>query len=258
MTRINRVFALVLVLVLACTTVLAACAPISNGVLSSMPEPKPTTAPTAAPTATPTASPIPTPTPEPYFDLENMTDEDLFLAYKMSGKATENLIGFAFDNGGLFVIEYVVDDVKCITLTGGDDLKGNISVFGDYPFSLRTKQVYISTNTQSFDEADLATCNEDDFDCEPFPGELINGNSVKSIMITRVFPLSLLRRYMELQGLSVPETKWSENIEGLEMIGNVVSIMGQFRYFLTVAPHDEVMNHFKLNYSDTVAATDEP
>ena len=39
MTRINRVFALVLVIIFACTAGLAACAPANEAVLASTPEP---------------------------------------------------------------------------------------------------------------------------------------------------------------------------------------------------------------------------
>jgi len=61
MARINRVFALVLVIVLACTTVLAACAPVNEAVLTGTPEP--TSMSTVSAIVTPAPTPEPTPTP---------------------------------------------------------------------------------------------------------------------------------------------------------------------------------------------------
>jgi len=242
----------------------AACAPANEAVLTGTSEPKPTTAPTAAPTATPTTSPIPTPPPEPYFDLENMTDEGLLTTYGLSIEDINKTKGYAYGNSGLEVVEYIADDIACTTMVEYSE-EGGECILCDYPSSLYTWKTLMTTDYQTYSDVGIDTIEEilnhdKIFNNEPFPGELIIGeDEVVNVMITRVINIVVYRRYLELQGLSVPETKWSRDMEGLEMLGNVVSIVGMFRYFLTIAPHDEVMNHFKLNYSDTARTiTEEP
>jgi len=251
MTRITHVLALVFVILFACTAGLSACAPANEAVLASTPEP--TLA--ATQTATPTPSPSPTPTPEPYFDLENMTDEELLSVYGIPIEGTL-IIGYAFDNNGLWIVEYIADETKCITIVGSDST-GKKTTFSDYPMWIYKQKILMTVDTQSCIEAENSTwdgiLNHDQiFYVNPYPGELFIGeNEVKNVIITRTMSLSFFYRYLELQGLIVPETEWSQDIEGLDMLGNVVSIIGQLRYFLTVAPHDEVMNHIKLNYPET-------
>lgn len=232
-----------------------ACSPVQLAVPTSTPEPTAIPTPTATPTATPTPSPSPTPTPEPYFDLENMTDEELLSAYGIPIEGTY-LIGYATDDSGILVVEYIADDIKCMTMVECGR-EGKKWIMYEYPLSYYTHNTLMSTDEQTFHDALFAISdgiNNHDLlvNVHPFPGELLIGeNEVKNVMITRTIFLSDFYRYLELQGLSVPETKWSQDIEGVEMHGNVVSILGMFRYFLTVAPHDEVMNHIKLNYPDT-------
>jgi hypothetical protein len=72
MTRFNRVLAAVLVIIFACATGLAACAPANGAVLASTPEPTATATPTPSPspTSSPTPTPEPTPTPTPTLTRE--------------------------------------------------------------------------------------------------------------------------------------------------------------------------------------------
>ena len=64
MARINHVFALVIVIILACTACLAACAPANEAILANTPEPTATATPTPSPSPTPSPTPSPKPTPE--------------------------------------------------------------------------------------------------------------------------------------------------------------------------------------------------
>ncbi len=254
MKRTTRFFAAILAVVVASTALFTiACVPDGMVAVVSTPEPTPTLVPTAAPTATSTTSPIPTPTPEPYFDLENMTDEDLLFTYGMSIEDVNKTIGYAFGNSGVDIIEYVANNIVCTTAVTRSS-RGGKQILYDFPASLYSGKPLMTTDDNTFDDASIGSIeeilnNDKIYNNEPFPGELIIGkDEVVNVMITRAIPIAVYRRYLELQGLSVPETKWSQDMEGLEMLGNVVSIVGMLRYFLTIAPHEEVMNHFKLNY----------
>jgi len=211
----------------------------------------PTATSTATPTPTPSPSTSPTPTPEPYFDLENMTDEQLLLKCGVTNEEIKYIIGYAVDLGGVCVIKYSIKDLKCMALASYGNV-GNRCTIYDFLTSFHESNKLFSTDQKIFSDVSLAASNKHIFDNPPFAGEPISEKyETATISVEKAFPISQLREYLESIGKSVPETKYSDDIEGLEMIGNIVSITGILRYFLTIAPHDEVMNHIKFNFPET-------
>jgi hypothetical protein len=203
---------------------------------------------TSTPVVTPEPKPTAEPTPTPYFDLNNLSDEELLLKCGMSNEDVGRTIGYAVDLGGVFVVEYTVNDLKCMALVSCSD-EGNRCIISDWLTSSSIRNTLFSVDKKTFDDVSLAVSNGENFNNPPFSAEPISEKyEGTKISVEKVFSVSELREYMESTGKFVPNTEYSEDIEGLKMIGNVVSIVDILRYFLTVAPQEETTNHIKFNF----------